>query len=297
MNSLSTTTISAIDLINFSQSIAQLNLGYLGISVAILGVLGGVFVYFNIKPLRDTLEKQERVIEELKKEAQNLLVLSAEQSKKSLEDFKVEQSKSLVADMERQEEKLKIETINKIQEVEKKLSEEIESKSEEKDIKLREIILSEANNRAANLEKEITASITAVKESMAKEVSEAGSVTFKLKASIKELDKNIKELQIYKYSKEGQRGAVIVSIELLTSAIDEYFDNKELYKGGTMPFAPSIYGWEIVRYLKGLVKEIGDITLEQEYISQINTQLTRIADENYFLDFIRQLKEKLEPAH
>ncbi len=69
----STTTISAIELINLSKDIAQLNLGYLGISVAILTVLGGVFIYFNIKPLKDTLNKQEKTIDDLRKEADKLL--------------------------------------------------------------------------------------------------------------------------------------------------------------------------------------------------------------------------------
>ncbi|MCK5084146.1 MAG: hypothetical protein KAQ64_00635 [Candidatus Pacebacteria bacterium] len=73
MEMASTTTISAIELINLSKDIAQLNLGYLGISVAILTVLGGVFIYFNIKPLKDTLNKQEKTIDDLRKEADKLL--------------------------------------------------------------------------------------------------------------------------------------------------------------------------------------------------------------------------------
>ncbi len=47
MDIISTSTIGVIELVNISKDIAQLNLGYLGISVAILGGLGGVFCLFQ----------------------------------------------------------------------------------------------------------------------------------------------------------------------------------------------------------------------------------------------------------
>ena len=295
MNTLATTTISPIDLINFSQGIAQLNLGYLGISVAILGVLGGVFVYFNIKPLKETLEKQERAIEELKKEAQGLLVMSAEQSEKALENFKVNQSKLLTVSFEQQEEKLGLEMTNKIQEIDKVLSDKIENISESKDLKLREIILSETNNRLAILGKELTSKITAIKEDIAKEASQNKSVIVGLKAAIKELNEEVKELQVYKYSKEGKMGAIIISIDLLEKAIDEYLENKKMFSQSTSDEKfKETFGWKTEKRLKELIKEIGDYKLEQNYISQINKQLVRIKGELAFSVLISQLKEKIK---
>lgn len=108
MDIISTSTISAIDLISISRDIAQLNLGYLGISVAILGVLGGVFVYFNIKPLKDALDKQESTIGDLKTEAHDLLNQSDIQTKTSLENFKKDQSLSLSTTLKQQRERILI---------------------------------------------------------------------------------------------------------------------------------------------------------------------------------------------
>jgi len=77
MGAITDSSISTLDLINLSKDIAQLNLGYLGISVTILVILGGIFYYFNIKPLKDSLDKQENTVEGLKEKAARLL----EQSK------------------------------------------------------------------------------------------------------------------------------------------------------------------------------------------------------------------------
>ncbi len=299
MNPLATTTISAIDLINFSQGIAQLNLGYLTISVAILGIMGGVFVYFNFKPLKDALEKQEGAIEELKKEAQGLLSLASEQSEKTLTEFKINQSKLLTATFEQQEEKIKLEITNKIQEAESNLSDKIEIISENKDIKLREIILSETNNRLAISEKELVSQINKLKESLAREISQAKSESERLESSLKELDEEVKELQVYKYSKEGKMGAIIISIDLLKASIDKYSGYKKEY--GTSYKQPDTtgesfdetFGTKPKRRLKQLIEEIGDFKLEQIYIEQIREQLARLKEENTFFDLINQLEKKL----
>lgn len=73
MEVVSTTVVNITDLINLSKDIAQLNLGYLGISVTILAILGGVFYLFQLKPLKDILNKQGETISDLKKEAGELL--------------------------------------------------------------------------------------------------------------------------------------------------------------------------------------------------------------------------------
>jgi hypothetical protein len=52
-------------------SLAQTNLGYLTISVAILGVLGGVFYVFNLKPIQDKISKQEQNLIKTDKESKD----------------------------------------------------------------------------------------------------------------------------------------------------------------------------------------------------------------------------------
>lgn len=290
MELTSPSTISAIDLINFSKDIAQLNLGYLGISVAVLAALGGVFYYFNIRPLKETLEKQEKMIQELKQKAQDLLALSAEQSDDKLENFKVDQSESLNLAFEQQEEKLRLEMINKIQEIESRLSDRIEEVSESKDAKLREIILFEAGSYSDKLEKELTSKITAMKEDMINEASLSAATFITLKAAIKVLDEKVKELQVYKYSKEGQMGAIIFSIDLLKYSIDDYLSLKEKSPDSD----PTIFGWKVEYRLNELMREIGATALDNKYIVKIDEQLIRLVDETYFTALINQLKKKLE---
>ncbi|MFA6353574.1 MAG: hypothetical protein WCW93_01440 [Candidatus Paceibacterota bacterium] len=283
--------VSALTLINLSKDIAQLNLGYLGISVAILGVLGVVFVYFNLNPLKETLSKQEKKIEDLKTEAHDLLNQSKEQSEKTLDDFKINQSNMVTSIFKQQKNEIDLETKNKIQESYTILLEKIESISEDKDTKLKEIIISEANNSLANLDKDLTAKISAMKEDILKEVK---AINTGFKARIKELDEKIKELQVYKYSKEGQMGAIIYSIELLENAIDDYLEFKKILKG--VPFNAETHGWKINLRIEGLIKEIGDLPVEQEYISKINLQLTKIENESIFKNLIDKLRKKLLPV-
>lgn len=290
---LSTSTISIIDLIGFSQQIAQLNLGYLGISVAILGVLGGVFVYFNIKPLKDSLDKQEKSLEELRKEARNLLNLSGEQLQNGLESFKFSQDESVSAILKQQEEKLDLETTNKIQKTEKLLVEKIGSVSEEKDVKLKEIVFSEVTNRSSLLEKSLTSQITTTKEAINKELAEAKQKLISLEARLKESDEMIKELQVYKFSKEGQMGAIIYSIELFRDAVADFLKTMESLSEPNKDLLEETMSWKVKTRLEGLIREIGDLNLEEKYKKQINEQLEKIQKVSSLGNLIIQLNSKL----
>ncbi|MEK7641707.1 MAG: hypothetical protein AAB365_01815 [Patescibacteria group bacterium] len=281
-----------MDLITLSQSIAQLNLGYLGISVAILGVLGGVFVYFNIRPLKETLEKQEKKIEELKKEAQGLLKQSLEQSSVTLEAFKKQQVELLSTRFKQQEQNIALETTNKIQDLEKILLITIDNVSETKDTKLREIILSKTNNLISEKEKDLIMQITNTRESVTKEISQTNTSIASLRAHFKQVHERVKELQVYKYSKEGKMGAVIFSTELLKDAIDDYFNLRKT----TPSVDKNLGGWKIELRLDELLKEIGDNIMEGEYASEILAQLDRLMNEKIFADKIENIRKmcKLE---
>ncbi|MCX6754282.1 MAG: hypothetical protein NTU81_00430 [Candidatus Nomurabacteria bacterium] len=279
--------VSVLTLVNLSKDIAQLNLGYLGISVAILGVLGGVFIYFNIKPLKEALDKQEIKIDDLKKEAHDLLDQSKEQSDKTLEEFKSNQLDTLDKIFKQQKNEIDLETKNKIQESQNILSDKIENISEDKDKKIKEIILSETNNNISKLDKDLTLNINTLKEGVSTEIK---SLNSDLKLKIKILGEKIKELQVYRYSKEGQMGAIIYSIELLEDAIDDYVKFKDLFKDD---FNKEKFGWKINFRLEGLIKEIGDLSIEEEYKTKINLQIKKVENEIIFGTLIDSLKKKL----
>ena len=269
---MSTSTISAIDLINFSQGIAQLNLGYLGISIAILGVLGGVFVYFNLKPIKDTLDKQEKALGDLKEEALGLLTESGDQTKKVLTDFKENQSVLLDTFLEQQKKNIDLDTKNKIQEAERLLSEKIESVSDSKDTKLKTLISSETVNRIADLEKSLTAAINLSKEDLGKRTLPLEQAISSLKSNVKDLQREVKELQVYKYSKENQMGAIIYSIELLEQDIDEK-------------------RWSILNSLERLKGEIDGRVIDAEYVAKIEEQLVKIQDNPKYNVIISQIRK------
>ena len=272
MEIVSTSTINAIDLINFSKDIAQLNMGYLGISVAILGVLGGLFVYFNIKPLKDALDKQENTISDLKKEAHDLLSESDAQTQKTLEEFKTNQSSSLTLTLRQQKEIVDLGVTNKIQGVENSLLEKIDLVSEDKDTKLKEIILSEVTNRLSVLEKNLNLIIGNSKIESDKKILQQEQVISGMKSNVKDAQRDIKELKVYKFSKENKMGAIIYSIELLKEDIDE---NR----------------WSILNSLEKLKGEVEGHILEQEYISKIEEQLARLRSDPKYAVITNQIRK------
>lgn len=214
---IATTSISATDLINFSQSIAQLNLGYLGISVAILGVLGGVFVYFNIKPLKDDLNKQEDKINDLKTEANDLLDQSEKQTEQALDDFKNNQSLILSEALKQQRETINLETANEINAVRNFVLEKIDSISSEKDLALKEILLSEMSNKILSLEKSLTGALEEYKKANNESITSFKSET---EGVLKRVSSDILELKAYKYDMEGKMGGIILTIEALEKCVE-----------------------------------------------------------------------------
>jgi len=276
MEIASTTAINVIDLINLSKDIAQLNLGYLGISVAILGVLGGVFVYFNIKPLKDDLDEQEKTISNLKEEADKLLDKAKEQSEKTLELFKKDQATESAKLIKEQSDKIKLETEGKITELEKAFLEKVEVTSENKDNKLKELMISEMANRIGILEKNLLSGIKNSKEDLEKKIVEANKQITRLKNETKGIKTDVKELKVYKYEQKGQMGAIIYSIELLKEDIDE----------------KDRYGWRIPERLEGLKANIKDCPLDPGYITQIEEQLARIEPEKKYNVLIKEVRDQ-----
>ena len=61
-----TSSIALMDIINLIKDISSLNLGYLGLSITVLVILGGVFYFFNLKPWQEKTEKQEGNLENMR---------------------------------------------------------------------------------------------------------------------------------------------------------------------------------------------------------------------------------------
>lgn len=278
---VSTTTISVIDLINQYKEVAHLNAEYLGISVAILGGLGVIFSIFNLKPLKESLNKQEIEVKEIRKEAHELLDLSRTTVDEVLEEFKGSQTELLSIKIKQQEEKLNLETENKIREVENTLIEKIGLISEDKDVKLKEIVLSESTNKLATTEKELIATLSKTKEDLEKSLIKMNGTISELTNKVNGFDEDIKELQLYKFSKEGKRGAVIRSIQLLTLAIDKYKKD-------------NLGDWKVTKRLKGLIEEIKDIIVNEEDVADIKEQLERVKDDSKFKELIDQIYTSLK---
>lgn len=263
-----TSTVSAIDLINFSQSIAQLNLGYLGISVAILGVLGGVFVYFNFKPLKDDLNKQEDKINNLKTKADNLLNEVETQTGKTLDEFKKSQSVILSESLTQQRETIDLQTVNKIQAVENSVLERIDAVSGEKDSALKEVLLSEMSNKILSLEKTFVAALEEYKKTNNETVT---SLKNKTEATLKRVDSDIIDLQAYKYDMEGKMGGIILTIEALEKCIENephllQFKLKDLEeKIGKYDLSPELF----IR-LKAVLKKAEGLNNGDEHSEVIN---------------------------
>lgn len=205
-------------LINSSKDIAQLNLGYLGISVTTLGVIGGLFVYFNFKPIKDKLSKQEEIIDNLKKEASELLNKSEIQVKESLERFKEMQDSSLSESLIQQKNNIFLEVTNKIQSSENTLLEKIDSVSNDKDSKLKEILLSEMDNKVLSLDKTLIAKIEEYIKTNDERFSEFRNKT---DARFKEIAADILELKAYKYDMEGKMGGIIFTIDALEKCLND----------------------------------------------------------------------------
>ncbi len=211
----STNTISVIDLINLSKDVAQLNLGYLAIAVTILGILGVVFVYFNINPLKDALNRQEDKVDALKKEADKILKSSEENVQVSLNNFREEQKQVTSEFLNQSEAKNILETKNQVALVEKVLLEKIESVSEGKDVKLKEIILSETVNKISATEKSVGIENNKIRVDLNEKITSLNGKITTLEKEIFEIRRSLVEFEIENHLKKRQVGAMRKMIEKL----------------------------------------------------------------------------------
>lgn len=265
METISTSSVSLIDLINLTQDIAALNAVYLGISVgAILifaGVLLGAFSFFNLKPLQEKITKQEDKIDTQKKKIDQVLESSKTETEASLEVFKENYKKDVNELIIKNNEKNILETKSQITTAEKLFIEKIESISENKNIKLKEVILSETTNKISDTEK-----------SLQKEVSSLKTSGDLMEQNIKNIERKIKELELEEFARKNQMGAIYRAIELLREDIDE----KDQYN---IPNSLE----KLRGQIKGYRLSVSDITL-------IEAQLVRLDSEPKYKTQIKDVR-------
>ena len=268
----STEIVSALDLVNLSNSLAQLNLGYLGISVGIFVLLGGVFVYFNIKPLQDSLEKQSSSIEGLKKEAQEILEVSRKESGALLESFRKNQTEAMSALLSQESEKLLSQVESKVTAFDRDIAKKVDDVAEQKYSKLREVLLSDTKNQLGLLEKSLLAEMNKLKINLEKEISATNTSEKLLNRSLKDIERRIKELELEEFARKNQMGSIYRAIDLLREDIDENDDSS------------------ISRSLERLQKQIEGVALKADDITDIEEQLTRLDKQPKYKIFVDKVR-------
>lgn len=269
---MATSTIITSELVSLIESLATLNLGYLGISVTILLFLGGAFYLFNFKPIKDKLEQQEKTLNDLEKEIKENLSSSKKEIKEDIEKFKEEQNKALSDLIKQKDEKILSEIQTKIVSFEKDFTEKFDTFAEEKDENLKTVILAEVSNKVRDLEKSLTAVINTAKSELNKEVVSTKNKVSTLQDSLKEVKRKTRELEVFKYSQKGQMGAIYGSIYLLKEAIDED-------------------SWRINGALEDLSREMDGVKLEGEIITRIEEQLVRLDNKPKYSPLVIKIRK------
>lgn len=271
VSTTSTAIISVIDLVNLYKDLAQLNLGYLSISVAILGV----FFYFNTKPLKDSLEKQDAAIKEIKKNAQEVIDFSKKEVKEKLENFEEHQTKEILSLLNQESKNISLQVENQVTAFDRDITEKVDKVAEQKYSKLREIVLSEIKSQVGVLEKDLLVKINSDKSVLEKENSLIKTSVNVVKQNLKDIERRIKELELEEFARKNQMGAVYRAIELLKEDIDE----------------KSEYG--VSKSLDRLYKQIKDIFLEADDITKIEAQLVRLETEPKYKMLIGKIRTQL----
>ncbi|MCH7883171.1 hypothetical protein IIA95_02025 [Patescibacteria group bacterium] len=219
METLSTSSVSLIDLINLTHDVASLNAVYLGISMSavlvLAGILFGVFYFFNLKPLQEKIIKQEDKLEAQKKEVNQVLKSTEDKIGKSLEVFKKSHGNDVNELIRKNNEKNTLETKNQIASIEKTLIEKIESVSEKKNIKLKEIILLETTNKINTAEKSTNIETNKLKTDFNEKSSSMNAKIISLEEKTFNLRRSLVNFEIEGHLKKGQVGAMRKMIEKL----------------------------------------------------------------------------------
>ena len=267
---MSTTTIATAEIIDMVSNLATINLGYLGIAVTVLVFLGGAFYLFNFKPLKDSIERQEKTLTVLEKDVKENLSSSKEEIKGDLVVFKKTQDDVVLNSIQQRNEKLLSDIQTKIVTFENEFTQKFNAFAEGKDQNLQTIILAEVSNNTRELEKSLNTAIIKVKSGSEEAAATVSKTVSSVQEDLKEVKRTMRKLEVFMYSQKGQMGAIYGSIDLLKDAIDEN-------------------NWRINGALEDLNKE-----LEGEIITRIEKQLVRLDDKPEYSPLAAKIRKRYQ---
>ena len=254
MDIATTSSITASEIIILVERIASLNLGYLGISVTIIALLGGAFYLLNFKPLKDTLENQKKSLTDLKNEVEENLSSSKEELKKDLKCFEETNTKDISSLVQQKNEKLISDIKTKIAIFEKDFTEKFNTFVDKKDQDLKTVLLSEFGSQIRILEKALNIEINNNKKNLENKITIIQSTSSSLKQDISKIKEDLIDLQIEYHLNKNQIGAMRKMLEKLSLSIkkkwgveDVLLEIKEYIKKHGMP---NVYLSDLTESLK-----------------------------------------------
>jgi hypothetical protein len=269
-----------IDLVGISKDIAQLNIGYLGISVAILGVLGGVFVYFNIKPLKDSLDKQENKIDSIKEQADVLLEKAEETVSNELSIFKDKQNGYLDSELKKQYDKILTKINQNLLEKEVSILDRSDKKAEDKDLKLKELLNSTIQNDTNEIKNTLLSKLKDSEKSLDRDIKSTISDTENMKREIKVIRRTLIEFEIDRHANKGQIGAISKTIKKLAMDIESGYgiedDLVEIKKYIEKSGMPSYFIKDLTKTLDKCPKEFD--WLKSEIMELAQKEIYKVGD-------------------
>jgi CRISPR/Cas system-associated endoribonuclease Cas2 len=247
MYTFATSSISVIDLVNQSKDIAQVNLGYLSISVTIIALLGGAFYLFNIKPLKDTLDKQEKGL------------------KSEIENFKAAYTKEISSLIDQKNQTLISDIQTKIAVFDKDFTQKFNTFATEKDNGLKTVLLAEFGNQLRTFDKTLSEKISSTQTDVSS-----------IKRDITSISDDLIDLLIEYHLNKNQIGAFRGHLDKLKIATQKgwgvdtaLFKIKEYITEHNMP---SVYQADLTKSLKDvsddfkvLKDEISKLAVEKNY--------------------------------
>jgi hypothetical protein len=250
-------TITFSDISSLVEVLANVNLGYLAISVTIIVLIGGAFYLFSIKPFQEKLDRQEKKTEDLSKEVKDTFLEAKNEIDSKIVNFKKEYSKELETSFKHKKEEIKQDVRTQIAILDKEVSEKIENVAKAKDADLKTVILSEVSNSIRTLEKNISEKLNKYEISNNKEVA---SLKSKQENDSREASLDIKELRAFMYHSRGKMGGIIYEIE----ALEEYIKQK-----------PHLLGYKL-EYLKEIISDYNFGKNHKEYYDKLKNLLSKI---------------------
>lgn len=272
-------TISLSDVISMTKDIASLNATYLGITVtiilAVLTILVGVFYFINFRPLKESIDKQEKTINDRinENEIKNLELLKTLQEE--VQTYKDQILKTVTKTIEDAHDAVLLEVKTTIAESETELIEKLTAMADAKDATQKALITSEVSEKLSKLEANLKTYTDNAQVKLNSSLEQLGSKVSTVTERFNNQKIEIIELQRFMYSQQGKMGSIYKSIVLLDEAITQK-------------------SWRIPTRITELQTEIEGYVIDADVATKIEKQLIRLDGDKQYTLFIEKLRGVLE---